>query len=347
MKDNKRHEQKRLSLKDVARMAGVAPSTVSFVLNGKAQQMRISDELATKVMAVVRKSGYQPHQVAVHLRTGQSKTLGLIVESISGAFFAELARVIESEADKFGYKVVYCSTENNARKGGELIRMLQQQQVDGYLITPVAGMEEDIALLHTHKRPVVLIDSYFPDISVPYVLIDNFNGVKQGMEHLLEKGFQKIGFVTVNIDMVQMQQRLHAYRDTLRKHDISVRKKRILELAYNTPHHTAIAQLQTFIRDNADMDAIFFATNYLGILGLESIAALGLRMPDDIAVLCFDDHDIFRLYPPGITVIQQPIEEIARTAIQLLMHQLDKQNGSVQRKRQVMVPGKFIRRGSA
>ena len=132
MKDMKGQEMKRLSLKDVAKMAGVAPSTVSFVLNGKARQMRISDELAEKVMAVVKKTGYQPHSVAVNLRTGQSKTLGLIVESISGSFFAALARVIETEADRFGYNIVYCSTENNARKGSDLIRMLSRQQVDGY-----------------------------------------------------------------------------------------------------------------------------------------------------------------------------------------------------------------------
>lgn len=346
MKDMKGQGMKRLSLKDVARMAGVAPSTVSFVLNGKARQMRISDELAEKVKAVVKKTGYQPHSVAVNLRTGQSKTLGLMVESISGSFFAALARVIESEADRFGYNIVYCSTENNAQKGSELIRMLNRQQVDGFLITPAAGMEKDIEQLLAHKRPVVLMDSYFPDITVPYVLIDNYGGVRQGMKHLLGKGYKKIGFITVDMELVQIQQRLNGYKDALKEQGIPLRNKQILKISYNSPREEAVKIIQEFIKANKGMDALFFATNYLGILGLESIAGLGLKMPDDIAMICFDDHDIFRLYPPGITVVQQPVEEIAKTAISLLMHQLDKSARS-SRKNQVQVPGKFIKRGSA
>src|SRR5258707_10245946 len=115
---------KRVSLKDIAKLAGVSPSTVSFVLNGKAKQMRISKALAEKITEIAKKEGYHPNQVAVSLRTGKSQLLGLIVESISGNFFASLAKIIEEEAETFGYKVVYCSTENNAAKGRELIKML-------------------------------------------------------------------------------------------------------------------------------------------------------------------------------------------------------------------------------
>ncbi|WP_343701375.1 substrate-binding domain-containing protein [Chitinophaga sp.] len=346
MKEKKGQGMKRLSLKDVAQMAGVAPSTVSFVLNGKARQMRISDELAEKVQAVVKKTGYQPHSVAVNLRTGQSKTLGLMVESISGSFFAALARVIESEADRYGYNIVYCSTENNAQKGAELIRMLNRQQVDGFLITPAAGMEKDIEQLLAHKRPVVLMDSYFPEVAVPYVLIDNYGGVRQGMKHLLEKGYRKIGFITVDMELVQIQQRFQGYKDALKDEGIAFRSKQVLKISYNSPREEAVKAIQDFIAANKGMDALFFSTNYLGILGLESLAGLDMRMPDDIAMICFDDHDIFRLYPPGITVVQQPVEEIAKTAISLLMHQLDK-GVRVTKKSQVQVPGKFIKRGSA
>ena len=97
---------KRVSLKDIAKMVGASPSTVSFILNGKASQMRISDELKNKVLAAAKKMGYQPNQVAVSLRTGQTKILGRLVEDISNHFFASLAKTIEEEADDFGYKVV-------------------------------------------------------------------------------------------------------------------------------------------------------------------------------------------------------------------------------------------------
>ncbi|RBL92952.1 LacI family DNA-binding transcriptional regulator [Chitinophaga flava] len=337
---------KRLTLKDVAKMAGVAPSTVSFVLNGKGKQMRIRDEVAAKIMQVVEKSGYEPHRVAVNLRTGQSKTLGLIVESISGSFFASLAKTIETEAEQMGYNVVYCSTENNAQKGGDLIRMLGRQMVDGYLITPAPGMEKEIQQLVQHHKPVVLMDSYFPAIKAPYVLIDNFGGVKQGMEHLISKGFTKIAFVTVEVKLIQLQERLRGYMTTMKDHGIPVRKKHILHLKYHKQREDSLLEMQQFIQDNPEIEAIFFATNYLGILGLEAIAQLGLRMPDDLSVICFDDHDIFRLYPPGISVIEQPIEGIAKTAIAMLMQQLGKKPVPV-KKQAVELPGKFILRGSA
>ncbi|NSL88869.1 LacI family DNA-binding transcriptional regulator [Chitinophaga solisilvae] len=338
---------RRLTLKDVAKMAGVAPSTVSFVLNGKAKQMRIRDEVAQKIMQVAEKSGYEPHRVAVNLRTGQSKTLGLIVESISGSFFASLAKTIETEAELMGYNVVYCSTENNAQKGGELIRMLGRQMVDGYLITPAPGMEKEIQQLVQHHKPVVLMDSYFPAIKTPYVLIDNFGGVEQGMEHLIGKGFTKIAFVTVDVKLIQLQERLRGYMTTMKKHGIPVKKKHMLHLKYNKVREESLKEMQEFIEENPEVDAIFFATNYLGILGLEAIAGLGLRMPDDLSVICFDDHDIFRLYPPGISVIEQPIEGIARTAIAMLMQQLGKRTAPMPKNSGVELPGRFILRGSA
>lgn len=316
---------KRVSLKDIARLAGVSPSTVSFVLNGKAKQMRISNALAEKIIQVARKEGYHPNQVAVSLRTGKSHMLGLIVESMSGNFFASFARVIEVEAATHGYKVVYCSTENQQQKAHELFGILGHQQVDGYIVTPSPGMEEDIRSLAESKKPVVLMDSYFPGIDVPHVLVNNYEGVTRGMEHLIEKGFRRIGFVTVDLNLVQMKERLKGYRDTLQKHNIA--DEHILYVNYDFEREKAIAQISEFISNPPGLDAIFFATNYLGLLGLETIHSLGYKLPDDIAMISFDDHDVFRFYPPGITCIRQPVEEIAKTALELLMSQIGKTNG--------------------
>lgn len=314
---------KRWSIKDIARQAGVAPSTVSFVLNGKAKQMRISDELAEKIRSLAITTGYQPHQTAVSLRTGKTKTLGLIVEDISNAFFATLAKCIEDEAYAQGYRIVYCSTENDAAKGGELIRMLTHQQVDGYLITPSAGMEKDINNLVAGHRPVVFMDRFFPDMNVPYILVDNYAGVQEGMNHLTGKGYRHIAFVTVTLDQVQMKQREKAYRQSLEAAGLPVNGEYILRVPYKVKQEEAVDLITSFIHQHPEVDALFFATNYLGIYGLESIKRAGLSIPGDLGMVCFDDHDIFRLYTPGITVVQQPIEEIASSAIQLLMAQLE------------------------
>lgn len=336
---------RRVSLKDIARMTGVSPSTVSFVLNGKATEMRISKEVSKKILTVAKKSGYQPNQVAISLRTGKSKIIGLIVESISGNFFASFSKVIEEEAERFGYKVVYCSTENDDAKGRELIRMLSNRQVDGYLITPTAGMEKDIRELIADKSPVVLMDSYFPSLNVPYVLVDNFAGVAEGMSHLVRKGLRKIGFITVDLPLVQIQERKKAYIHILKENNIRFEKKYVLTLKYNCSREGAIKEISKFIQGTPELQALFFATNYLGLSGLESIRQLDLQIPGDISIVCFDDHDLFRLYAPGITVIQQPIEDIAMTAIHLLMQQMGNKTKNL-RKNHFHLAAKFILRKS-
>ncbi|RYZ48714.1 MAG: LacI family transcriptional regulator, partial [Chitinophagaceae bacterium] len=125
-----------VSIKDIAKAVGVSPAAVSLVLNGKAKQSRISDDLSAKIEAAALQMGYRPNRVAIGLRTGKSKTLGLIIENIANNFFSTLAKTVEDEARKFGYNVVYCSTENDPVRGSEMVQMLYNQQVDGYLITP-------------------------------------------------------------------------------------------------------------------------------------------------------------------------------------------------------------------
>ncbi len=336
---------KRVSIKDIASIVGAAPATVSFVLNGKAKEMRISEKLADSIKSTAEKLGYHPNQIAVSLRTGKSKILGLIIENISDNFFATLARIIEDEAELFGYRVVYCSTENEPSKGHDLIKMLSQRQVDGYLITPNAGMDEDIKDLLKHKKPVVLMDRYLPGVAAPHVLVDNFGGVMKGMKLLFKKGFRNIGFVTVDLPLIQMEERERGYLQALKLNGSRQNKSMVLRLKYNYEKDDAVKLIVDFIKKNPRMEAIFFATNYLGITGLESIKKAGLKIPDDMRVICFDDHDIFRLYPPGITSIRQPIEQIAKTSVHILMQQLGKFK-SKSKKTQLALAAHLIERGS-
>jgi len=314
---------KKVSLKDIAKLVGASPSTVSFVLNGKAAEMRISTELAEKIQKIAKRENYQANNVAVSLRTGKSKIIGLVVDTISGNFFASLARIIESEAEHFGYRVIYCSTGNNVDKARELLSMLYQYHVDGYLIIPIDGLENDITNLTLSKKPLVLMDSYFSGTNLPYVLVNNYQGVSEAVKHLIEKGYKKIGFVCNDIPLIQMLERKRGYIETLQLNDISFEKNLLLETGYNNSEDEIVQSIGSFIATNSP-EAILFAANYLGVCGLEAIKALQLSIPGDIAMVCFDDHEIFRLFSPAITAIQQPVEAIAKIAIQLLMEQLGK-----------------------
>jgi LacI family transcriptional regulator len=314
---------KKVSLKDIAKMVGASPSTVSFVLNGKAAEMRISSKLSKKILKVAKKEKYQPNNIAVSLRTGKSRIIGLVVDTISGSFFTSLARIIESEAERFGYKVIYCSTGNEPEKARELLGMLYQYHVDGYLIIPTEGLEKDIENLSRHKKPMVLMDSYFSGTKIPYVLVNNYEGVSEAINHLIVKGYRKIAFVCNDIPLIQMAERKRGYIETLRTNNIYYNKRLLLQTRYTDSQVQIVQSISSFINKNRP-EAVMFAANYLGVYGLESIKRLNLSIPRDIAMVCFDDHEIFRLFSPSITSIQQPVEAIAKKAIQLLMQQLGK-----------------------
>jgi LacI family transcriptional regulator len=285
--------------------------------------MRISAKLASKILKIAKQENYQPNNVAISLRTGRSKIIGLVVDTISGSFFASLARTIESEAELFGYKVIYCSTGNEVKKARELLGMLYQYHVDGYLIIPTEGLEKEIENLSLNKKPLVLMDSYFAGTNLPYVLVNNYEGVSEAVKHLIDKGYNSIGFVCNDLPLIQMLERKRGYSETLQKNSIPFRKNLMLETRYGNSEDEIVKSISSFIKKNRP-EAIMFAANYLGVYGLEAIKTLRLSIPTDIAVVCFDDHEIFRLFSPAITSIQQPVEAIAKIAIQLLMEQLGK-----------------------
>jgi len=323
---------KKISISDIARKAGVSVSTVSFVMNDKAVKMRISQEVILRVETIAREMGYRPNQLARGLRTGKTKTIGLIVENISNAFFATLAKTIEDEAKKYDYKVVYCSTDNDEGKARELINMLSQRQVDGYIITPTLNLSEDIQRLQSESKPVVLIDRYFPCCEdIPYVLVDNYGGVAQGMECLIEKGYRKIALVTIEASMAHMKDRMNAYYEVLKNHDIIPDPSHVKLIPYGSEGVPALGEIMEFLSaKKGEIDAVFFLTNYLGVLGIEAIKKQGIRVPEDLAVLCFDDNDIFRLYTPTISVIKQPIAEIGQRAIHALIERLNHSGSDLQ-----------------
>ncbi|RZM13204.1 MAG: LacI family transcriptional regulator [Pedobacter sp.] len=336
---------KKVSLKDIAQIAGVVPSTVSMVLNGKAKENRISDAVAEKIMAIAKEVGYSPNQVAVSLRTGSSKIIGLIVEDISNIFYATIASVIEDELKSEGYRIVYCSTKNDPVNGVELINMLSQRQVDGYIITPVEGMEDSLRNLKNQQKPVILIDRFPPGLDISHVLVNDEKGIIDGVNHLHERGYKNIGLITVDLGQVHMNYREKAFKKYHADNGHPLKEELVLKIPYDLEVEGMIAMVCDFLSRSEELDALFFTTNYLCIIGLQALKRLNKNIPGDIAVLCFDDSDVFELYPPGISSIRQPVEEIGKRAVSLLMDCLDSPGNAITVEH-VLLPATLIQRGS-
>ena len=168
--------KKKISIHDIAKELKISATTISFVLNGKADEKRISEDVKKKILDFVKKVGYRPNQIAKSLRTGKTNIIGMLVEDISDPFFSSISRGIESIAYQHHYKIFFASTENDTEKTKALIKVFRDRQVDGYIIAPAPGIEEEIKALMDDNVPVILFDRYLPSLTASAVIIDNFSG---------------------------------------------------------------------------------------------------------------------------------------------------------------------------
>jgi len=310
---------KKISIKDIARELDLSITTVSFVINGKGEEMGISEATTNKVMDLIKKRDYTPNNAARLLRTGKSNTIGLIVEDLGNYFFGNVAKVIELEASKRGYNVFLSSTDNSTKTAKELIRKMRNSSVDGLIITPTKGLKDELEKLLADHVPFVLLDRQIAEVDTNYVVLNNHQGAYDLTKHLIGNGYEDIGFVTIVSEMSQMEERERGYRDAMQEAGLGVDKAQVLKVRFDDPYDEVVSAIAAFVKKRKGLDALFFATNYLGVFGIEALKKVKIKIPYDMAVVSFDDNDLFRLFTPSITVAAQPIREIAVAAIDLLL----------------------------
>ncbi len=308
-------KQKRPSIKDIAKALNVSITTISFVLNGKGEERKISKEVIKKIEDYVEEINYTPNQVAQSLRTGESKILVFMVEDISNSFFANIARAIEDIAYKKGYKVLFCSNENNDKRSRELIRVFSERLVDGFIIIPSAGIRKEIEKLIKIGIPVVLGDRYFEDLPTHYVVIDNFQAAKAATEHLINNDFEKIAFITIDTPQNQMTDRFKGYSQAIEDAGL---ESIVLRLPFETINKKeGITSIETLLLKN-NIDAVFFSTNYLTQFAFEIIKKINPDLVYNLGIITFDDNEFFKINNPSITAVAQPIEQIAKELMDIM-----------------------------
>ncbi len=339
---------KKTSLSDIAKHLGVSKTLVSFVLNGKGKEFRISEEICKKVLDVAKELNYQPNRIAQGLRTGRTNTIGLIIADIANPFFGILGREIEQEAARFGYRVIFCSSDENPEKSRQQIAMLQQSQVDGYIISPPKNSEDQIKALARGNVPFVLIDRYFPEIECHHIGVDNFDAAYNATNHLLSHGRKRIANITVNLDLVNMIQRTKGYKQALIDANIPIEESLIKVLPFSHENKDVARAIKELVGKSAQhkADAILFSTSKLGINGIESISALGLKIPDDVAIVSFDNPDAYKICISPVTVVNQPLKEIGKTAVQILLNQIKHPDAPVKFQEVILKTDLIIRKSS-
>ncbi|UOY05881.1 LacI family transcriptional regulator [Muricauda sp. SCSIO 64092] len=313
---------KRVFLKDIAKDLNVSKTTVSLVLNNKGDENKISQDTQQKIIAYAKEHSYVPNQLARGLSRGKSETIGLVIPNISDIFYARIAGFIERKAKKLGYTVIFSSSYEDPKKEGELIQSMLNRQVDGLIIASTQQNREEIQSLKANNFPFVLIDRHYPDSETDYVIVDNFEGTKKATAHLLSLGRRKIGFVTLKPGLEVIRQRLLGYQKALEIFGIAPIDELVHEVSRENYKEETVNGIKQLVQFPNAVDAIVFATHYLTAAGLRELKRLNIKVPQEVAIVSFDELEAFDLTDPAITAVTQPAADIGNVAVDILMDKI-------------------------
>lgn len=316
--------KKKVLLKDIAKEVGVSTALVSYVLNNK-NEHRIGKDVAAKIRAVAKNLNYQPNQIAKSLKTQKTNTLGLIVADIANPFSSQLARIIEDEAKKQGYTVIFGSSDENLEKLENLINVFLNRQVDGFIIAAVENSEHLIQKLEETGVPFILIDRYFSNNNFSYIAINNYKSAYEATQYLLQQQRKKIAFIHYNTQLFHLAERKRGYEAAL-KH--AGKQSVVKYISLHKMKEDVIQSLDELIADG--IDAIFFSNNLLAIQGLKYLKNLKVEIPQKMGIVAFDEADAFDLFHTSITHIKQPLEEIGQLATKYVLQFLNTHKSLIQ-----------------
>lgn len=319
--------KKNVSMKDIAQRLGVSTALVSYVLNGQLED-RINKDTAQKIKSLAEELGYRPNHVAKSLKINKTLTIGLILADISNPFAASLARIIEDEAKKHKYTVIFGSADESAHKSEDLIRTLMSRRVDGFIIAAPEGSEDLLSSLKKQDIPFVLIDRYFPELHVNTVTINNFQASAEATNHLLEQGFSEIGMINLKADLFHLTERSRGYKAALTQAGQKKEGKNLKEVEEKNMIAEVHQAINELLNQPEPIQAIFFGNNNLAIEGLIHIRSLNIRIPEDLAIVCFDESNAYNLFYCPITYIRQPLAKLGQAAVKLLIESIGNQERS-------------------
>lgn len=326
-----------MTIKKIAELAGVSTATVSKILNGKDQY--ISEATRQRVLDIVEKEGYIPNGIAKSLRMKNTKTIGIIMPDVMNLFFSELARGAEDAAERKGYSVILCNSDNRESKEEKYIQILQEKMVDGIILT--TSESSKCKSLERCNIPVVLVDR---DIDVKSqvgrITVNNEEGAFTATNYLIEKGCKNIGFISSNKRNKPSAERLNGYKKALKKNGIKFNK----EITYFNSFKTETGYLGALsILEKCKIDGIFCGNDMIAIGAIKALKEKEISVPEDIKIIGFDNISVCDFIDPPLTTIKQPIYEIGECAVDILLRIIEKGDMELTK----VLKTTLIKRGSA
>jgi DNA-binding LacI/PurR family transcriptional regulator len=312
-------------MKDVAEHAGVSISTVSYVLNDSGP---VAAERRARVLDAVRVLNYTPNESARNLKRRSASTIGLVVPDLANQFFALLAEGVEQAASARGVLVVLCAPEATGESESLNARLLRSQRLDGIIYLSGAATSPGSLLELTRLGPVVLVDEQLPGFDLPSVVSDNRRGARELARHVLELGHERVTVIGGPRELWTAEQRLAGYREAFAAVGRDPDELKVLVGDYRLSSGTELAARALAGGDGQRPTALLCANDLMAIGAMEYCKAVGIRVPDDVSIVGFDDLPFASLLTPRLTTVRQPAHEMGRRAADLLFDLLEDKHGA-------------------
>lgn len=308
----------RVTSREVARLAQVSVATVSRVLNNLPN---VSPEVQEKVLRAAKELNYQPSRAAQLLRAQRSQVIGLIISDIENPFFTSVVRGIEDYLQKHGYSLVLCNSDENPEKELIYINVMRAEQVAGVILTPSFESRPNVQILLDQGIPLVTVDRVLRDFHVDSVVSENFESSVRAVTYLVQNGHRRIGMVSLPSSAFPGVERRDGYEAALERNGIAVAQDLIcVGDAKETGGYSCTMDL---LQRDAPPTALFVANNLMTLGALRAIHDLGLRVPQDISLIGFDDMPWLSLLDAPLTCVAQPTYELGRIAAELLLARIN------------------------
>ena len=297
------------TIKDVAKYAGVGIGTVSRVINN---EKAVGEKTRKKVVEAMKELNYLPNNMASQLRKNATRIIALLVPVVNHPFFAKLAYYVEDEADRFGYSIILVSSQQRVDKESEIIKRIKRREVDGAVfVTHYAHDEEDLK-----NCPIISIDRAF-GVNIPYVTSDNYDATKRAIRYMIERGAKRVGFIgSKPLVASEVMERERAYLDVMAEYNMPIRM--VNEVIQHGEESAIVAD---FIEKHADVDGVFVSGYTLSQFFYEAAIEMGKKIPEDLQIVSYDG--MFKQWSTSnMTSVEQPIEEMARQVVRLLIKKI-------------------------
>jgi len=304
----------KVTLRDVARHAGVSVTTVSNVVRGWPY---IAEETRLKVEQAIQELGYVPHPIAKWLRRGYTQTIGFVVPDVTNSHFAALVDTVENIAREHGYSVLVLNTHEDELREAEGVRLLTSGLGDGILLVQTANALQNGSLLRDVTIPVVAIDRVRETFNGPFCNVDNFAVTRLAMQHLYDLGHRRIAHLAGPSTALSAQDRAESYRQFIREAGLEY------EYLSTNPSQWCSDEgyraMHQLLDESVRPTAVFVSNDRMAAGAIHAAIERGLRVPEDISLVGVDDIELSRHITPPLTTVRQPLEEMARIGVEMLL----------------------------